>query len=143
MAVINENFKIHALNHYKSLDLDRVFEDDYVLIATYPHTGKKIRFVLQNVTIDSDDEENLIFVDLDNATDAILPIDLMKGGQKVEKKDLLKIENAMVHQSEIKIKVSAISVGGYVLSSGDILEWADEEVADKPEQLEGGGRRVW
>lgn len=120
MAIRNPHFSLAGLSQFKKLNLPKVFEDRYKLVMAYP-MSKKIRFVLENVTIDSLNEDHLIFITLNDATENILPIEVMRGGQEITLSNLVTVTDAKVHFSSLYIDVSEIIVGDYVMSSGDNL----------------------
>lgn len=120
MAIRNPHFSLAGLSQFKKLNLPKVFEDRYRLVTAYP-MSKKIRFVLENVTIDSLNEDHLIFITLNDASENILPIEVMRGGQEITLSNLVTVTDAKVHFSSLYIDVSEIIVGDYVMSSGDNL----------------------
>lgn len=121
----DQYFRLEGLKQFKKVDIDRIFEEHYRLVAAYP-LNKEIRFVLENVEKNSPNEESLLFVTLEQATDAILPIELMRGGHLVGLDNLLEISSATLYRKSIYIRVRAILVGEYLLKSGDILELVEE-----------------
>ena len=90
-------------------------------MCSYPLAKKELRFILENTTLGSDNAGELIFITLEDATESILPIDLMRGGQDVRLENLLKVEKTSNHYGRIYIRVSEIQLGEYILKSGDRL----------------------
>lgn len=150
-------YKLSGLNQFLNLDLEELFQDEFTLLCSYPLSKKELRFILENTTLGSDNAGELIFITLDDATEAILPIDLMRGGQEVKLEDLIHIEKTTNHYGRIYIRVSEIRLGEYVLKSGDklIVEengeiyQADVKVKRTPKkaqdnnQMSGGRLDVW
>ncbi len=126
MATTNPAFELHALFQFKQVDLAKAFQDEWRVVAAFLN-NKDIRFVLENVTIDSPNEDNLIYINLEHSDDTILPIELMRGGQRIGLEDLLEITNVSLFRRGIFIKVSRIRVGEYILGSGNIIEFAEDE----------------
>lgn len=146
---VNDTFKLEGLKQFKTFNTKELFERGHFRVVTAYPMAKEIRLVLQNTNIRDDNEENLVFVRLENSGENSLPIEVMRGGQKISFEDLLEIEKAVIRYGSIYITVSKIRVGDFVLSSGDELEWAEnleqaEEVtsSESEEQIKKQSKKV-
>ena len=76
---------------------------------------------MQNVKVDSPNEEELVFVRLVGSNGKGLPVDSMKSGHKVTMNDM-EIEKISHVRSQLTITVSSIKLGKYKLSSENKIE---------------------
>lgn len=117
----DQYFRLEGLKQFRKVDLEKLFSEKYQLVSAYP-LNKELRFVLENVEFNSPNENILIFVTLEEATDAILPLELMRGGQSVNLENLLEIKSATLYRKSVYIRVRAIKIDKYIMKSNDVLE---------------------
>ena len=99
-----------------------IFEEaEFETVCAYERSSDEIRIILQNVKVDSPNEEELVFVRLVGSNGKGLPVDSMKSGHKVTMNDM-EIEKISHVRSQLTITVSSIKLGKYKLSSENKIE---------------------
>lgn len=117
--------KIQGLMFFRGINQDFIFEEaEFETVCAYEKSSDEIRFVLQNVKVDSPNEEELVFVRLIGSNGRGLPVDSMKSGHKVTMDDM-DIEKVTHVRSQLTITVSSIKLGRYKLSSDNKIEIVD------------------
>jgi hypothetical protein len=117
--------KIQGLMFFRGINQDLIFEEaEFETVCAYEKSSDEIRFVLQNVKVDSPNEEELVFVRLIGSNGRGLPVDSMKSGHKVTMDDM-DIEKVTHVRSQLTITVSSIKLGRYKLSSDNKIEIVD------------------
>lgn len=117
--------KIQGLMFFRGINQDLIFEEaEFETVCAYEKSSDEIRFVLQNVKVDSPNEEKLVFVRLIGSNGRGLPVDSMKSGHKVTMDDM-DIEKVTHVRSQLTITVSSIKLGRYKLSSDNKIEIVD------------------
>lgn len=122
MAVALESEKIGALSYFRGINHEKLFLDgDFKTVCAYEKSSDEIRFILQNTRIGSPNEEELIFIKLAGSNGDGLPVDAMKSGYPIKLEDL-EVEKVSFIRSKVLVTVSSIKVGGFKLSSGNVIE---------------------
>lgn len=117
--------KIQGLMFFRGINQDLIFEEaEFETICAYEKSSDEIRIILQNVKVDSPNEEELVFVRLIGSNGRGLPVDSMKSGHKVRMDDM-EIEKVTHVRSQLTITVSSIKLGGYRLSTDNKIEIVD------------------
>ena len=117
--------KIQGLMFFRGINQDLIFEEaEFETVCAYEKSSDEIRIILQNVKVDSPNEEELVFVRLIGSNGRGLPVDSMKSGYKVTMDDM-KIEKVTHVRSQLTITVSSIKLGRYKLSSDNKIEIVD------------------
>lgn len=117
--------KIQGLMFFRGINQDLIFEEaEFETVCAYEKSSDEIRIILQNVKVDSPNEEELVFVRLIGSNGRGLPVDSMKSGYKVTKDDM-EIEKVTHVRSQLTITVSSIKLGGYRLSTDNKIEIVD------------------
>ena len=117
--------KIQGLMFFRGINQDLIFEEaEFETVCAYEKSSDEIRIILQNVKVDSPNEEELVFVRLLGSNGRGLPVDSMKSGYKV-KMDDMEIEKVTHVRSQLTITVSSIKLGRYKLSSDNKIEIVD------------------
>ena len=117
--------KIQGLMFFRGINQDLIFEEaEFETVCAYEKSSDEIRIILQNVKVDSPNEEELVFVRLIGSNGRGLPVDSMKSGYKVTMDDM-EIEKATHVRSQLTITVSSIKLGRYKLSSDNKIEIVD------------------
>ena len=114
--------KIQGLMFFRGINQDLIFEEaEFETVCAYEKSSDEIRIILQNVKVDSPNEEELVFVRLIGSNGRGLPVDSMKSGHKVTMEDM-EIEKVTHVRSQLTITVSSIKLGGYKLSTDNKIE---------------------
>ena len=114
--------KIQGLMFFRGINQDMIFEEaEFETVCAYERSSDEIRIILQNVKVDSPNEEELVFVRLIGSNGRGLPVDSMKSGYRVTMDDL-EIEKVTHVRSQLTITVSSIKIGRYKLSSDNKIE---------------------
>ena len=114
--------KIQGLMFFRGINQDLIFEEaEFETVCAYEKSSDEIRIILQNVKVDSPNEEELVFVRLIGSNGRGLPVDCMRSGYKVIMDDL-EIEKVTHVRSQLTITVSSIKLGRYKLSSDNKIE---------------------
>lgn len=114
--------KIQGLMFFRGINQDMIFEEaEFETICAYEKSSDEIRIILQNVKVDSPNEEELVFVRLIGSNGRGLPVDSMRSGYKITMDDL-EIEKVTHVRSQLTITVSSIKIGRYKLSSDNKIE---------------------
>lgn len=117
--------KIQGLMFFRGINQDLIFEEaEFETVCAYEKSSDEIRIILQNVKVDSPNEEELVFVRLIGSNGRGLPVDSMKSGHKVTMDDM-EIEKVTHVRSQLTITVSSIKLGRYKLSSDNKIEIVD------------------
>lgn len=117
--------KIQGLMFFRGINQDLIFEEaEFETVCAYEKSSDEIRIILQNVKVDSPNEEELVFVRLIGSNGRGLPVDSMKSGYKVRMDDM-EIEKVTHVRSQLTITVSSIKLGRYKLSSDNKIEIVD------------------
>lgn len=117
--------KIQGLMFFRGINQDLIFEEaEFETVCAYEKSSDEIRIILQNVKVDSPNEEELVFVRLIGSNGRGLPVDSMKSGHKVTMEDM-EIEKVTHVRSQLTITVSSIKLGGYRLSTDNKIEIVD------------------
>lgn len=117
--------KIQGLMFFRGINQDLIFEEaDFETVCAYEKSSDEIRIILQNIKVDSPNEEELVFVRLIGSNGRGLPVDSMKSGHKVTMDDM-EIEKVTHVRSQLTITVSSIKLGRYKLSSDNKIEIVD------------------
>lgn len=117
--------KIQGLMFFRGINQDLIFEEaEFETVCAYEKSSDEIRIILQNVKVDSPNEEELVFVRLIGSNGRGLPVDSMKSGHKVRMDDM-EIEKVTHVRSQLTITVSSIKLGGYRLSTDNKIEIVD------------------
>jgi hypothetical protein len=117
--------KIQGLMFFRGINQDLIFEEaEFETVCAYEKSSDEIRIILQNVKVDSPNEEELVFVRLIGSNGRGLPVDSMKSGHKVTMDDM-EIEKVTHVRSQLTITVSSIKLGGYRLSTDNKIEIVD------------------
>lgn len=117
--------KIQGLMFFRGINQDLIFEEaEFETVCAYEKSSDEIRIILQNVKVDSSNEEELVFVRLIGSIGRGLPVDSMKSGHKVTMDDM-EIEKVTHVRSQLTITVSSIKLGRYKLSSDNKIEIVD------------------
>jgi hypothetical protein len=117
--------KIQGLMFFRGINQDLIFEEaEFETVCAYEKSSDEIRIILQNVKVDSSNEEELVFVRLIGSNGRGLPVDSMKSGHKVTMDDM-EIEKVTHVRSQLTITVSSIKLGRYKLSSDNKFEIVD------------------
>jgi hypothetical protein len=117
--------KIQGLMFFRGINQDLIFEEaEFETVCAYEKSSDEIRIILQNVKVDSTNEEELVFVRLIGSNGRGLPVDSMKSGHKVTMDDM-EIEKVTHVRSQLTITVSSIKLGGYRLSTDNKIEIVD------------------
>jgi hypothetical protein len=117
--------KIQGLMFFRGINQDLIFEEaEFETVCAYEKSSDEIRIILQNVKVDSTNEEELVFVRLIGSNGRGLPVDSMKSGHKVTMDDM-EIEKVTHVRSQLTITVSSIKLGRYKLSSDNKIEIVD------------------
>ena len=117
--------KIQGLMFFRGINQDLIFEEaEFETVCAYEKSSDEIRIILQNVKVDSSNEEELVFVRLIGSNGRGLPVDSMKSGHKVTMDDM-EIEKVTHVRSQLTITVSSIKLGGYRLSTDNKIEIVD------------------
>lgn len=117
--------KIQGLMFFRGINQDLIFEEaEFETVCAYEKSSDEIRIILQNVKVDSPNEEELVFVRLIGSNGRGLPVDSMKSGYKVTMDDM-EIEKVTHVRSQLTITVSSIKLGRYKLSSDNKIETVD------------------
>jgi len=117
--------KIQGLMFFRGINQDLIFEEaEFETVCAYEKSSDEIRIILQNVKVDSSNEEELVFVRLIGSNGRGLPVDSMKSGHKVTMDDM-EIEKVTHVRSQLTITVSSIKLGRYKLSSDNKIEIVD------------------
>jgi hypothetical protein len=122
MATAIEAEKIAALNYFRGIDHNKIFENaEFETVCAFEKGKDEIRIILQNTLIGSDNEEELVFVKLVGSNGAGLPIEAMKSGYPINQEDL-EIQKVTYVRSQVTITVSSIKIGRFKLSKGNVIE---------------------
>lgn len=114
--------KIQGLMFFRGINQDMIFEEaEFETVCAYEKSSDEIRIILQNVKVDSPNEEELVFVRLIGSNGRGLPVECMRSGYKVTMDDL-EIEKVTHVRSQLTITVSSIKLGRYKLSSDNKIE---------------------
>jgi hypothetical protein len=114
--------KIKGLMFFRGINQEMIFEEaEFETVCAYERSSDEIRIILQNVKVDSPNEEELVFVRLVGSNGKGLPVDSMKSGHKVTMNDM-EIEKISHVRSQLTITVSSIKLGKYKLSSENKIE---------------------
>ena len=114
--------KIKGLIIFRGINQEMIFEEaEFETVCAYERSSDEIRIILQNVKVDSPNEEELVFVRLVGSNGKGLPVDSMKSGHKVTMNDM-EIEKISHVRSQLTITVSSIKLGKYKLSSENKIE---------------------
>lgn len=114
--------KIQGLMFFRGINQDMIFEEaEFETVCAYEKSSDEIRIILQNVKVDSPNEEELVFVRLIGSNGRGLPVDSMKSGYRITMNDL-EIEKVTHVRSQLTITVSSIKLGRYKLSSDNKIE---------------------
>lgn len=117
--------KIQGLMFFRGINQDLIFEEaEFETVCAYEKSSDEVRIILQNVKVDSSNEEELVFVRLIGSNGRGLPVDSMKSGHKVTMDDM-EIEKVTHVRSQLTITVSSIKLGRYKLSSDNKIEIVD------------------
>lgn len=117
-----ETEKIKGLMFFRGINQEMIFEEaEFETVCAYERSSDEIRIILQNVKVDSPNEEELVFVRLVGSNGKGLPVDSMKSGHKVTMNDM-EIEKISHVRSQLTITVSSIKLGKYKLSSENKIE---------------------
>lgn len=117
--------KIQGLMFFRGINQDLIFEEaEFETVCAYEKSSDEIRIILQNVKVDSLNEEELVFVRLIGTNGRGLPVASMKSGHKVTMDDM-EIEKVTHVRSQLTITVSSIKLGGYRLSTDNKIEIVD------------------
>ena len=120
--VVIEAEKIKGLMFFRGINQEMIFEEaEFETVCAYERSSDEIRIILQNVKVDSPNEEELVFVRLVGSNGKGLPVDSMKSGHKVTMNDM-EIEKISHVRSQLTITVSSIKLGKYKLSSENKIE---------------------
>lgn len=114
--------KIQGLMFFRGINQDMIFEEaEFETVCAYEKSSDEIRIILQNVKVDSPNEEELVFVRLIGSNGRGLPVECMRSGYRVIMDDL-EIEKVTHVRSQLTITVSSIKIGRYKLSSDNKIE---------------------
>ena len=117
--------KIQGLMFFRGINQDLIFEEaEFETVCAYEKSSDEIRIILQNVKVDSLNEEELVFVRLIGTNGRGLPVASMKSGHKVTMDDM-EIEKVTHVRSQLTITVSSIKLGVYRLSTDNKIEIVD------------------
>ena len=112
MAVALESEKIGALSYFRGINHEKLFLDgDFKTVCAYE----------KNTRIGSPNEEELIFIKLAGSNGEGLPVEAMKSGYPIKLEDLV-VEKVSFIRSKVLVTVSSIKVGGFKLSSNNVIE---------------------
>ena len=90
---------------FRGINQEMIFEEaEFETVCAYERSSDEIRIILQNVKVDSPNEEELVFVRLVGSNGKGLPVDSMKSGHKVTMNDM-EIEKISHVRSQLRITV--------------------------------------